>query len=71
MNRKVRAKEMAEVQGVSIRTLRNWMSTRITPFYKIKRVVLFDPDKVEAALKEYERTPQAHIRRTLSRLSHE
>jgi excisionase family DNA binding protein len=66
MNRKLRAKEMAELLGVSIRTLRNWMSMRIMHFYKIKRVVLFDPDTIEAALKEYERTPKARIRRNLS-----
>ena len=42
---------MAELLGISIRTLRNWMSMRIIPFYRIRRVILFDPDKVEAALK--------------------
>jgi excisionase family DNA binding protein len=66
MNRKVRAKEMAELLGVSVRTLRNWMSMRIIPFYKIKRIILFDPEAVEAALKEYERTPKGRVRRPQS-----
>jgi hypothetical protein len=35
---------------------------RIIPFYKINRVILFDPEAVEAALKEYERTPKGRIR---------
>jgi excisionase family DNA binding protein len=57
---------MAELLGVSVRTLRNWMSMRIIPFYKIKRIILFDPEAVEAALKEYERTPKGRVRRPQS-----
>jgi excisionase family DNA binding protein len=63
MNRKVRTKEMAELLGISVRTLRNWVEMRIIPFYKVRRVILFDPESVEAALKEYERTPKGRIRR--------
>jgi excisionase family DNA binding protein len=47
MNRKVRTKEMAELLGISVRTLRNWVEMRIIPFYKVRRVILFDPEGVK------------------------
>jgi excisionase family DNA binding protein len=63
MRRKVRVKEMAELLGVSIHTIRNRTQKRIIPYYKVGRVILFDPEAVEAALKEYERTPRGRMRR--------
>jgi hypothetical protein len=46
---------MAEALGVSERLLKNWVRDRVVPFTKIKRIVLFDPAKVEAALAKFER----------------
>jgi excisionase family DNA binding protein len=55
MNKKLREKEVAEVLGVSARTIRNWRASRIIPFTKINRVILYDPLSVEQALMKFER----------------
>ena len=47
--------DMAARLGIKPRTLRLWRSQRVVPFYKIRNVILFDPDKVFKALGEYER----------------
>ena len=52
---KVRYKEMAQMLGISERSLKNWVSSRKVPYIKLGRIVLFDPAKVEAALAKYER----------------
>jgi hypothetical protein len=49
---------MAKALGISERLLKNWVRDRVVPFTKIKRVVLFDPVKVEAALERFERQPR-------------
>jgi hypothetical protein len=49
---------MAEALGISERLLKNWVRDRVVPYTKIKRVVLFDPTKVEAALCQFERLPR-------------
>ena len=46
---------MAQALGISERLLKNWVRDRVEPFIKIKRVVLFDPTKVEMALQRFER----------------
>ncbi|PWT77948.1 MAG: hypothetical protein C5B58_15995 [Acidobacteria bacterium] len=55
MGIRVREKQMAEILNVSERTLRGWRASRIVPYTKINRVVLFDPEKVLAALGRFER----------------
>jgi excisionase family DNA binding protein len=50
-------REPAEAKriGVSARTLRDWRARRLVPFIKIGRVVLFDSEQVDLALKKFER----------------
>jgi excisionase family DNA binding protein len=55
MKQKVREKILAELLGVSERTIRNWRASRIIPYTKIGRVILFDPEAVERALLKFER----------------
>jgi hypothetical protein len=64
MQSKLREKEMAGRLGVSERTLRSWRAVRIVPFIKIRKVILFDPDAVEAALRRFERKVQGHEKST-------
>jgi excisionase family DNA binding protein len=59
MHRKYRYAQMAEALGISERLLKNWVRDRVIPFTKIKRVVLFDPVRVEAALERFERQPRS------------
>ena len=47
--------QMAERLSVTPRTLRNWRSQRVVPYLKIRKVILFDPAKVIAALEKFER----------------
>ena len=58
MHIKYRYTQMAKALGISERLLKNWVRDRVVPFTKIKRVVLFDPVKVEAALERFERKPR-------------
>ena len=58
MQQLARYPKMAEALGISERLLKNWVRDRVVPFTKIKRVVLFDPVKVEAALERFERKPR-------------
>jgi excisionase family DNA binding protein len=46
MKQKVREKVIAELLGVSERTVRNWRMSRIIPYTKVGRVILFDPEAV-------------------------
>ena len=50
-------REPAEAKriGVSARTLRDWRARRVVPFIKIGRVILFDSEQVDLALKKFER----------------
>jgi hypothetical protein len=51
----LRYPDMAAELGVSLRTLKGWVATRLIPYVKVKRVVLFEPVKVKAALERLER----------------
>jgi hypothetical protein len=51
----VREPEMAKELSVSQRTLREWRAMRVIPFFKIKRVVMYDPERVRAAIQKFER----------------
>jgi excisionase family DNA binding protein len=50
-----REKEMAKMLNVSERTLRNWRASKLVPYTKIGRVILFDPEKVFQALEKFGR----------------
>lgn len=43
----------------SERTIRNWQASRMVPFYKVGRAVLFNPDEVFAHLDKYHRVNPA------------
>lgn len=47
--------EMAERLSVTRRTLRNWRFLQLVPFIKVRGIILFDPEKVIAALEKFER----------------
>ena len=66
MKQKVREKVIAELLGVSERTVRNWRTSRIIPYTKVGRIILFDPEAVERALLKFERK---HPAKTPSRYS--
>jgi excisionase family DNA binding protein len=51
----LREKEQAATLNVSRRTLRDWRAQGIIPFLKIRRVVLYNPEAVLAALAKFER----------------
>lgn len=52
----LREPQQAAVLNISRRTLRDWRAAGIIPFLKIRRVVLYDPVAVLAALAKFERT---------------
>ena len=45
--------EMAERLSVTRRTLRNWRFLQLVPFIKVRGIILFDPEKVIAALEKF------------------
>jgi hypothetical protein len=51
----LRYPDMAAELGVSLRTLKGWVADRLVPYVKVKRLVLFEPVKVKAALERMER----------------
>jgi hypothetical protein len=51
----IREREQARLLGISVRTLRDWRAKRLIPYFKIGRVVMFDPKKVLPALGKFER----------------
>jgi excisionase family DNA binding protein len=51
----LRAKEQAKLLKVSQTTLREWRRQKIVPFFKVGRVVLYDPARVGEALARFER----------------
>jgi excisionase family DNA binding protein len=57
----LRYKDMAKELGISERLLKDWVSKRLVPFIKIRRLVLFDPAKVEAALTKFERSQRGTL----------
>ena len=56
-----RYKDMAKELGISERLLKDWVSKRLVPFIKIRRLVLFDPVKVKAALSKFERSQRGTL----------
>ena len=48
----VRKSEIAQIMGVSIRTIESWMARRIIPYHKINTIVSFDPEAVKRAIGE-------------------
>lgn len=52
---KITRKQLAELQGVSVETVRNWEREKIIPFIKVGNVIRFDLEKVEKALEKFER----------------
>jgi hypothetical protein len=51
----MREAEMAKTLCVSQRTLREWRAMRLVPFFKINRLVVYDPERVREALERFER----------------
>jgi excisionase family DNA binding protein len=51
----LRQKQLADELHVSERLIRKWQERRVIPFIKVGRAVLFDLDKVLAALEKFER----------------
>lgn len=45
--------------NITDRQLRDWQARGLVPFIKIGRVVLFDPQRVDAALNKFERNKGA------------
>jgi excisionase family DNA binding protein len=52
----VRPAQLSKLLAVSPRTIRQWQSSRLIPFHKIGKTVLFDLKKVQAAVDRFERT---------------
>jgi hypothetical protein len=51
----LKEKEQAAVLRVSTRTLRDWRQRKIVPYFKVGRVIFFDPERVQQALAKFER----------------
>jgi excisionase family DNA binding protein len=52
--------ELSEQLGPPVRALRTWTHSRKIPFIKVgHRTMLFDPQKVRAALQKFEILPPA------------
>jgi hypothetical protein len=51
----MREAELAKELRVSQRTLREWRAMRLVPFFKINRLVVYDPERVRKALERFER----------------
>jgi excisionase family DNA binding protein len=51
----VRPAQLSKLLAVSPRTVRQWQASRLIPFHKIGKAVLFDLEKVQAALSRFER----------------
>ena len=51
----LREKQQAAVLQVSPRTLRDWRHSKIIPYFKVGRVVFYDPERMQEALRKFER----------------
>jgi hypothetical protein len=51
----LREKQQAAALAVSPRTLRDWRCGKIVPYFKVGRVVFYDPEQVQQALAKFER----------------
>jgi excisionase family DNA binding protein len=52
-------KQLANILGVSVETIRNWEEQKLIPYLQIGHVIRFDLDKVEKALDKFERKVRA------------
>jgi len=50
-------KETAKFLHIAIQTLRKWTSEKKIPFYKINRIVRYDPNKIQRWLLKKEKKP--------------
>lgn len=55
MSKYLRPKELCEFLSVSPRLVRKWQAEKIIPIIKVRTTILFDPNKVQAALERFER----------------
>jgi len=51
----LRERDQAALLKVSLTTLRDWRRSKIVPFFKIGRLVLYNPEAVTKALEKFER----------------
>ena len=49
-----RTSEIADLHGVSPRTISNWVRDKVIPYFKIGKTLRFDPAKVLKVLNKYE-----------------
>jgi excisionase family DNA binding protein len=56
---KLNRKQLAEIQNVSVETVRNWEERGIIPYTQVGHVIRFDLQKVERALERFERKAKA------------
>ena len=49
-----RTNEIADLLGVSPRTISNWVRDKVIPYFKIGKTLRFDPAKVLKVLNKYE-----------------
>jgi excisionase family DNA binding protein len=59
MSKYLRPKQLCEFLSVSPRLVRKWQAEKGNPFIKVGKTILFDPNKVEAALARFERNAGA------------
>lgn len=50
---KLTIEDLAKIQGVSTRTIRNWMTSKHIPYLKIRGVLRFQLEEVEEALDRF------------------
>jgi hypothetical protein len=55
MKQFLRERDQAAILRISTRTLREWRFQKIVPFFKVGRVVFYDPERVNQALLKFER----------------
>jgi hypothetical protein len=55
MKQFLRERDQAAILRVSARTLREWRFLKIVPYFKVGRVVFYDPERVNQALLKFER----------------
>lgn len=58
----VRPKQAIQIVPVSRRTLSNWQKSRVVPFYRIGRCVLFKLSDLERTLERYRIAPVGEVR---------
>jgi hypothetical protein len=61
MKQFLRERDQAAILRVSTRTLREWRFQKFIPYFKVGRVVFYDPERVNQALSKFERKESAAI----------